>query len=46
MQMEIRNEFSKMLKVIIPQDVGLSILKGTESVFTPPLPNRYNSLRT
>jgi len=28
LQMEIRKEFSPMLKVIIPQDVGLSILKG------------------
>ncbi|XP_067935317.1 heat shock 70 kDa protein 12A-like isoform X2 [Watersipora subatra] len=28
LQMEVRKEFDKMLRVIIPQDVGLSILKG------------------
>lgn len=28
LQMEMRKEFNSMLKVIIPQDVGLSILKG------------------
>lgn len=28
LQLEIRKEFSSQLKVIIPQDVGLSILKG------------------
>ena len=32
LQMEIRKEFNSMLKVIIPQDVGLSILKGNAHI--------------
>ena len=36
LQMEIRKEFNSMLKVIIPQDVGLSILKGNAHIIHIP----------
>ena len=36
LQMEIRKEFNSMLKVIIPQDVGLSILKGNVHIIQIP----------
>ena len=32
LQQEIRQEFGHLLKIIIPQDVGLTILKGTVRV--------------
>ena len=28
LQFEIRKEFARLLRIIIPQDVGLTILKG------------------
>ena len=32
LQQEIRQEFGHLLRIIIPQDVGLTILKGTVGV--------------
>ena len=50
LQLEIRKEFNKMLKVIIPQDVGLSILKGelvisSYSIVMLKIPSQHSTLQ-